>query len=157
MPDRDAPVAIVPNGGCVAVKHERLRNLWARLCAMGVDATFMRFAAVGATTTAIDVALFSALTISAGLHPVAANVISYTTAFIVSFVLNRTWTFGLSSNSMVERHAVRFAITNIGALAISTLLVALFALAVPKVAAKALSLPLVFVWNYVLSRRWVFR
>lgn len=139
------------------VSQERWRKLGARLRGIGVDATLIRFAVVGMTTTAMDVALFAGLTIGAGLNPVAANIVSYTTAFVVSFILNRAWTFGLNSNSAVERHAVRFAVTNIGALVISTVLVALLAFAVPKVAAKALSLPPVFVWTYLLSRRWVFR
>lgn len=150
-----ADVHSKPSLEAAVMKPER--KLAARLRAIGVDATFIRFAAVGATTTVIDIALFAGLTIGAGLSPAVANIVSYTAAFVVSFALNRTWTFGLNSSSRVEHHAVRFAVTNIGALAISTLLVALLAFAVPKVAAKTLSLPPVFLWNYLLSRWWVFR
>ncbi len=123
-----------------------------------IDATLVRFAAVGLITTALDLVIFSGLALYTGLPAVAANVVSYSCGIATSFVLNRTWTFGIGrGRGGIERHSIRFVASNLAGLALSSLLVALFVLVLPAIAAKAVSVPLVFLWNYAVARFWVFR
>ncbi len=120
--------------------------------------TLWRFATVGLLTTAIDIVLFSLLAVGAGIPAVAANTVSYSTGILTSFLLNRFWTFGLSARERSAfHHAFRFGASNLVGLLLSNLIVALFLLVMPKVFAKGLSVPLVFIWNYGAARFWVFR
>ncbi len=122
------------------------------------DQTIFRFAVVGFATTIVDLALFSALVFATDLSPVAANIISYSTGVCISFILNRRWTFAATSrHGGGRRQAFRFAVTNLVGVAISTLVVGMLATIAPELLAKAVSLPTVFVWNYLSSRYWAFR
>ena len=119
---------------------------------------FIRFAVVGLITTVLDFLLFGALTSAAVMKTAMANVVSYSCGIAVSFTLNRVWTFGqLRIGSPVGHEALKFAATHAAGLTLSTMLVSLLALFLPALAAKAVSVPVVFVWNYVLARFWVFR
>ena len=123
-----------------------------------VDETLIRFAVIGLGTTLMDLVLFSALTSGAGINPVVANVFSYSCGIVTSFLLNRSWTFGVPKGTRgIERQALRFVSTHLASLLLSSLLVALFVMMLPPFAAKVLSVPLVFLWNYALARFWVFR
>lgn len=122
------------------------------------SSAFIRFSIVGLITTALDFLLFGALTSVAGMKPVAANVGSYSCGIAVSFIFNRIWTFGrLRAGAPVGDEALKFAATHAAGLTLSTVLVLLLALVFPPLIAKAISVPVVFVWNYVLAKFWVFR
>lgn len=122
-----------------------------------IDATLVRFAVVGLITTTLDLVIFSVLAVHTDIPAVAANVVSYSCGIATSFVLNRSWTFGIGrSNPGIERHSVRFLASNLAGLALSSTLVALFVLVLPDIAAKVVSVPLVFFWNYAVARFWVF-
>ncbi len=122
------------------------------------NSAFIRFTIVGLITTVLDILLFSALTSVAGMKPVAANVGSYSCGIAVSFIFNRNWTFErLRAGTPVGLEALKFVATHAAGLTLSTVLVSLLALFFPAIAAKAISVPIVFVWNYVLARFWVFR
>jgi putative flippase GtrA len=116
----------------------------------------MRFATVGLLTTALDFGLFSALARGLGVPPVPSNLVSYSCGIVTSFVLNRHWTFSTRGRGGIERHALRFLLSNLAGLALSTLLVGLLAHMLPPLVAKLISVPIVFVWNYLASRFWVF-
>ena len=123
-----------------------------------LDAALVRFAAVGLITTTLDFVLFSLLAVGASVGPVKANVASYSCGVVTSFILNRSWTFGADfSSARVERHALKFLASNMVGLLLSSTLVAVMALLMPNIAAKAISVALVFVWNYAAARLWVFR
>ena len=119
----------------------------------------VRFALVGALNTVVDVALFSALVAGLGLLPAWANVLSYGSGVLVSFTLNRRWTFRRSGGTpaAVMAELSRFIAVNLAGLLISTALVAAFVMVLPPLAAKLLSLPFSFAWNFLLSRGFVFR
>jgi putative flippase GtrA len=122
-----------------------------------VDLALMRFAAVGLITTALDIVLFSLLAVNAEVPAVAANIASYSCGIITSFLLNRHWTFGDNARGgPVLRHGMRFLVSNVAGLALSSLLVAILIMFLPPVVAKVVSVPLVFIWNYLLARLWVF-
>lgn len=117
----------------------------------------LRFAAVGVVNTAVDIGLFAALTSpAAGIAPGLANIASYGTGMLVSFALNRNWTFRAGDGPKLAQF-LRFFAVNMSALLLSTLLVAGLARLMPPVAAKLLSLPATFAWGFFLNRRFVFQ
>lgn len=121
-----------------------------------INATTLRFAAVGALTTALDFTLFYFL-VEVGAPVVAANLGSYSCGMLASFALNNWWTFRTAAGRGALRALARFIASNLAGLALSTVLVGLFALVLPATAAKLVSVPLVFVWNFTVAQRWVFR
>lgn len=123
---------------------------------LGGQPALGRFAAVGALTTILDFVLFSALVGSFGLIAGIANMLSYSCGIVASFLLNRYWTFG--QRPVDARGAFgRFVVTHAAGLGLSTLLVAGLATFLPDQLAKIASVPIVFVWNFALANRWVFR
>ncbi len=123
-----------------------------------LDATLVRFAVVGAITTSLDLALFAGLTHGGSAAPVAANLASYSCGILTSFALNHWWTFGSGARGRsVPTTLIRFLMSNLAGLGLSTLLVGTLALHLPPALAKATSVPVVFVWNYAVARYLVFR
>ena len=115
--------------------------------------TLLRFAAVGAITTMLDIVLFTGL-VAAGAPPAPANLISYSCGIVVSYVLNRSWTFDVGHSPV---QALKFGASTLTGLLISTVLVTALATLMPPTVAKVLSVPVVFAWNYLTARLWVFR
>ena len=117
----------------------------------------IRFGMVGVINTLIDLVLFSLLVHGAAIAVVPANILSYGTGILNSFLLNRAWTFNdRSRGRALFRSLALFIGINLLGLAFSTLLVALFSQVASPVLAKAMSVPLVFVWNYLASRHLAF-
>ena len=52
--------------------------------------------------------------------------------------------------------AFKFVLSTLTGLLISTILVALLTTAIPAIHAKLISVPVVFAWNYLAARFWVF-
>jgi len=117
----------------------------------------VRFGLVGVVNTLIDLILFSLLVHMAGLPVVPANMLSYGTGILNSFVMNRAWTFKHHSRGKaLVKSLLVFTGINLLGLALSTLLVALFTTLMSPILAKIVSVPLVFVWNYLASRHLAF-
>ena len=114
--------------------------------------TLLRFATVGAITTALDVSLFAGLTAAAVAAPLA-NVSSYSCSLLLSYNLNRSWTFSVGGSRL---QVMKFAVSMVTGLLISTVLVAVLSMTIPAIYAKFISVPVVFVWNYFAARLWVF-
>ena len=125
--------------------------LLGRLSAQGMGTVF-RFAVVGAITTTLDLVLFAGLT-AAAVTPALANVFSYSCGILLSYILNRAWTFGVEASRV---QAFKFVISTLTGLLISTLLVAVLMTIIPAMYAKLVSIPIVFGWNYLMARAWVF-
>ncbi len=114
----------------------------------------LRFALVGGVNTALDLGLFTGLTTIAALSPERANVISYGAGILLSFTLNRKWTF--ESEGEIAEQLTRFIVVSLAALLLSTFLVEGLSQLMPAIIAKIVSLPLMFVWSYSMTRRFVF-
>jgi len=114
----------------------------------------VRFGAVGVVNTLADIAVFWLL-IKASLPPAIANVLSYSCGVVVSFSLNRVWTFRRAGTPGL-RAVVAVRIGDIGSLVVSTAAVGLGALFMPPLVAKLASFPVSFAWNFCFSRYWVF-
>ena len=55
--------------------------------------SFLRFSAVGVINTALGLAIIFALMRFGGVQYIVANAVGYAVGTVVSFVLNRSWTF----------------------------------------------------------------
>jgi putative flippase GtrA len=115
----------------------------------------LRFALIGGITTAIDVGLFAALVLFADLSPDRANAISYGTALLTGFLLNRGWTFRDVRGDLAEQFT-RVIVVSLASLLLSTMVVAGLASVMPALLAKFASLPLMFLWSFSMTRRFVF-
>jgi putative flippase GtrA len=128
---------------------------WSVNCGAHVRA--LKFGAVGAANTLLDLTLFSVLTLVFGSPAVAANVVSYSAGICLSFVLNRAWTFRDRRRRRAWSQLMLFSAGNLLGLALSTTVVALLVKAWGPLFAKAASLGVTFAWNYVFSNLIVFR
>ncbi len=121
------------------------------------DLKVIRFGMVGVVNTLLDLVLFSFLVQGAGVAVVPANILSYGTGILNSFLMNRAWTFkDRSQGAALLRSFFLFLGVNLLGLAFSTLLVAIFSTMMDEILAKVLSVPLVFGWNFLTSRHLVF-
>ena len=132
--------------------EKRSEPLAMRLRQLIEPAMLMRFASVGVVTTVLDLVLFSAFSAS-GIPAGAANIGSYSSGIALSYVLNRKFTF--ASDASALRFA-KFVAAMLCGLALSTLLVIVCTMLVPAIVAKIVTVPIVFLWNFVVSRWWVF-
>ena len=116
------------------------------------------FALVGASSTAIDVALFWLLIELAQASPLLANAVSYSLGAVNSFLLNKFVTFRnrKTYRDSAEQLAM-FVAVRLGCLATSSLVLALALPFMSSLAAKLVSVVVTFVIAYTLSSRLVFR
>ena len=119
---------------------------------------FIRYCVVGAVNTLTDVAIFLLLTERLKLAAAPANMISYSAALAVSFVLNRYFTFRYSACELVPAAQFgRFVGINLVSLARSTTMIWLLSTMVVPVIAKLVTIPLVTTWGFVAVRLIVFQ
>ena len=121
---------------------------------------FWRFVLVGTSGTAVDYSLFFTLTRFFNLPALAANPISVEIAIIWNFTWNNLWTF--SEREIPKPFWKKFLIfqfVSLGGLPLSQNSLFIFnrVLAIFDLIAKALTLPLVASFNYLVNSRWTFR
>ena len=124
---------------------------------VGVPWSFVRYCLVGLVNTATDLTVFGAMTGLLGASPVHANIVSYTTALLMSFVLNRNFTFRDAGQTQPLAQLYRFVTVNLGCLAISTAGVWLLAAEITPIGAKLATIPVVTLVGFVAVRLFVFR
>ena len=115
----------------------------------------IRFAVIGSINTAADLGVFAALILLAGLSPDRANGISYSCGMITNFILNRGWRFRDARDDIAEQ-LTRFAVLSLASLLLSTMVVTGLSAIMPPLAAKLISIPMMFLWTYSMSHRLVF-
>lgn len=119
---------------------------------------WLRFAVVGLINMAVDLAVFSLAYYVWGTHVLAAHALGFTVAVGNSYVLNKLWTFGERGWSRdAVGGAVRFFAVAVGGLLIGSGVILALDPFMPALAAKIGAIGVTFVWNYTLSRRFVFR
>jgi putative flippase GtrA len=127
-----------------------------RTCVLKVAVSAAQFGTVSVIAASVDVAVFSTLIALTRLPPAGVNPFSFGCGFVAGFALNRFWVFRRSGGDPSVQ-LVKFAAVNAASLVISTIAVGALAMMMPAIAAKLLSLPITFGWNFVMSRSWVFR
>jgi len=117
----------------------------------------LRFAIVGGFNTLLDAGLFSVFCLVLGMPPGIANILSYSAGIVASFLLNRVWTFSDHARTgPVMSQAVRFLLVALSAMVLSTVIVTTNAAWIGPLTAKLVSIPITYLWNYVLVRHFVF-
>ena len=75
----------------------------------GFIADFMRYAVCGVAAVAVDYSVFGALSRAFSWGAVAAQAVSRPCGGIVSFILNRQWTFRGRGSAAIHTQMIRFA------------------------------------------------
>ncbi len=117
---------------------------------------FIRFCIVGAINTGIDIAVFSLLFYGFNLNLLLANSAGFAAAVINSYLLNKIWTFEDASAHTAQRMGM-FVLIALGGLGISNLVVYMLAESVGALPAKIVAIAAVLVWNFGLTRKFVFK
>jgi putative flippase GtrA len=127
-----------------------------QLLARAVVRDFLRFTAVGAVATGVHYAVLIGLAELAGVHPVIGTACGALTGGVVSYTLNRIYTFAVRPAYM--RGLVKFIVViSIGA-ALNAGIVAVFMwLGLWYLFAQFIATGLVLIWNFAVSRVVVFR
>ena len=118
---------------------------------------FIRFAIVGLVNTAIGYGVILVLHYWLGLNATAANAGGYAVGALISYALNRTFTF--SSNRPHLRTLPLFAITVLGCFLFNIIIlhVGLAVLGLPIALAQALAVGSYGLSFYLISRHVVFK
>jgi putative flippase GtrA len=106
-----------------------------------------RCVAVGTIPTAIDLGLFAALIMLAGMQPDCANLLAHGCGIVISFALTRRRTHRDPRSGIAEQFT-RFVVVGLASLLLSTMLVTALSTAMPALVAKILSLPAMFLWSF---------
>jgi putative flippase GtrA len=116
-----------------------------------------KFAAVGASGYAINLAVYTALLKGAGFHYAAAATCSFLVAVTNNYLWNRLWTFR-RERGHVGWQGMRFLVVALVAyIANLALLTAFIALGLDKVVAQAIAVVLVTPLNFIGNKLWSFR
>jgi putative flippase GtrA len=119
------------------------------------------FGLVSVATTAVDFALFNVLVTGGVVGPVVSNLISYSAGVLLSYTLNKRYTFSGGGRDRVSEEFGMFVLLNIVALGLSTAAVAAVTAvagenAILLNAAKLASGVVIFALKYVAFKRWVY-
>jgi len=116
-----------------------------------------KFAIVGVSGYAINLAVYTALLKGAGFHYAAAATCSFLVAVTNNYTWNRLWTFH-DQRGHVGWQGLRFLVVALVAyIANLALLAGLISLGVDKVLAQAIAVVLVTPLNFVGNKLWSFR
>ena len=127
-----------------------------QLLARAVVRDFLRFAAVGAVATAAHYAVLIALAEIAGLDPVPATVVGFSVGAVVSYTLNRQYTFAV--RPAYGRGLAKFLlVVSIGGVLNATIVALLTAQGLYYLLAQVIATCLVLIWNFTAARLLVFR
>lgn len=119
-------------------------------------AQIARFAAVGIAATATHYAILIALVEGAGARPVLATTIGYAFGIVVSYALNRRFTF--KSDAPIAASFAKFALLyGIGALLNGAIMAALIGQGAWYLLAQIVATGLVLIWNFLGARFVAFR
>jgi putative flippase GtrA len=115
-----------------------------------------KFATVGATGYAVNLAVYTALLRGAGWHYIYAATVSFLVAVTNNYLWNRLWTFR-DQRGHVGFQGLRFFTVAVVAYGANLgILSALIALGMDKVAAQAIAIVLVTPLNFIGNKLWSF-
>jgi putative flippase GtrA len=124
-----------------------------------ISPTQLRFGLVGIGNTAVDLLGYAAL-VSLGLPIFVANFISTTAGLILSFTLNRSFTFKSRTGNIKRQVTLFVLVTGFGLWVMQPVIILLVTHAIPGVnilVPKAAGILVGLVWNYVLYNKVVFK
>jgi putative flippase GtrA len=115
-----------------------------------------KFATVGATGYAVNLAVYTALLRGAGWHYIYAATVSFLVAVTNNYLWNRLWTFRDQRGHVGFQGLRFFTVAVIAYGANLGILSALIALGMDKVAAQAIAIVLVTPLNFIGNKLWSF-
>jgi len=122
-----------------------------------VAARFVRYCVVGVIGTIVHFATTIALVEIGRLDPVVASVIGFVAALLVSFVLNRQWTF--ASQAAVSTSLARYVAVSVFGFLLNIAIMAAVTkwLNLSYLIGLALVVLIIPAVNFTLNARWTFR
>lgn len=117
----------------------------------------LRFAIVGVVATATHYAILTALVEIGQVKPVIATTVGYIFGTIVSYVLNRRFTFNARGTPVARSFAKYAVLYGVGALLNAAIVQGLIALGLYYLLAQVISTGIVLFWNFLGARFVVFR
>jgi putative flippase GtrA len=117
---------------------------------------FIRFGVVGVIQNGLNIGVYAAC-VAAGVPFLVAFVVAAAVSLVMAFLLNRRWTFAVSSDRSAER-AIRFVAIWIAIvlLALPLLAVLVDVAGVPKVPAQVIVVAIGAPVSFLAQRRWTF-
>ncbi len=117
---------------------------------------FVRFTAVGAVATAAHYAVLITLKEFGGIHPVWATVCGYGVGAVVSYTLNRTFTFAV--RPAYGRGLAKFvAVIALGGVLNAAIMAFFLQFGLHYLLAQLIATGLVLIYNFLAARFLVFR
>ena len=127
-----------------------------------MNASILRFAAVGAAAALVDMAVVELVTRVLGADPYSARLLSYLAAATTAWALNRRYTFAQADRSRALLQWLRYLGTNAVGGAVNYAVYAALVASLPlfhryPFMAVAFGSLAGMGFNYLASQRWVFR
>ena len=116
-----------------------------------------RFAIVGAIATAVHYAILIALVEFGHINPVLATTLGYVVGIVVSYALNRRFTFSETTAPVVSSFAKFVLLYGVGAVLNGAIVGGLIGLGALYLLAQVAATGLVLFWNFFGARYIVFR
>lgn len=127
-----------------------------RFAATDLARQLVRFVAVGAVATVVHYTILIALVELGGAAPVLSTTAGYAAGTVVSYILNRRYTF--KSNAPHLASFPKFVALNaVGMLLNGAIVAALISFGVWYLLAQVIATGLVLIWNFLGARFFAFR
>lgn len=117
---------------------------------------FLRFAMVGALATAVHYSVLIALTELGGVGPVFSTICGFFAGALVSYVLNRRYTFA-NKPQFGKGLAKYLLVIAIGAVINAGIVAAFVGSGVHYMIGQVIATGIVLIWNFGAARAFVFR
>jgi len=120
--------------------------------------TFVKYFIVGVFVTGLDFAVFSFAFYVSCLTPVMSKIFAFSGAVIVSYCLNRIWTFG-STESKISKQLTKFLLVSIVGLGLSVSLIYICIVSAGwhPLISNGITSTVVLGWNFLANKYWTFR
>lgn len=117
---------------------------------------FFRYLITGGLAAVTEYSLFYILTMLLKISLFVSNSAAYTSGFIISFILNRLWSF--ESKGHLGRQFLLYSILFGINLILSYLVISLFTyqLGIAAMISKALAMGIIVLWNFIIYKKIIY-
>jgi dolichyl-phosphate beta-glucosyltransferase len=118
---------------------------------------FIKYAAVGATGTALDVGSLYVFVDLLHIPVLVAAALSFILAVVNNFILNKIWTFRNDSRNF-RKQFIKFLIVSVVGLVLTEICMAVFVylLDIWYIVSKLITSAIVLTWNFLANKNWTF-
>ncbi len=116
------------------------------------------YATISLFATIVDVLLLYALTEFLNINYLVSATISYCTGLLISFYLQKTYTFKEQHTKRIHLQFTKFTIISLIGLLLNLIILKVFVeIGVWYIFAKIIAIIIVFFWNYLINKRITFK